>query len=53
MLRIATRIRSSNLEGEYAFGHTKLSGEWTRDVFDTQEVDHQLGLSFVWARRWW
>ena len=25
-----------NIEGEYAFGYTKFSGEWTRDVFDTQ-----------------
>ena len=121
--------RLLNIEAEYAFGYTKLSGEWTRDVFDTfvgrrvvsgwtmqarqtltprvfvhtrissieipptaalalvqsprfrsvdstvgyrlspevtlrvghtavegwrgTEVDHQLGLSMVWARRWW
>ena len=118
-----------NIEGEYAFGHTKVSGEWTRDVFDTQigrrvasgwtmqarqtltprvfvhtrfssieipptetlaallsprfwssdstvgylvspevtlrlghtalhgwsgaKVDHQIGLSIIWSRRWW
>jgi len=24
-----------NVEGEYAFGYTKISGEWTRDRFDT------------------
>ena len=118
-----------NIEGEYAFGYTKFSGEWTRDAFDTQvgrrvasgwtlqgrqtltprvfihtrfstmkvpptealatlpsprswsadstvgyllspevtlrlghaalkgwsstEVDHQVGLSIIWSRRWW
>ncbi len=118
-----------NIEGEYAFAYTKLSGEWTRDTFDTQvgrrvasgwtmqarqtltprvfvharfssitmpptdaladlpspqfwsadstvgyllspevtlrlghtalhgwsgaEVDHQVGLSIIWSRRWW
>ena len=30
--RIATVF---NLEGEYAIGHTRLSGEWVRDRFDT------------------
>jgi hypothetical protein len=24
-----------NIEGEYAFGYTKISGEWTRDRFET------------------
>ena len=119
-----------NVEGEYAFGYTKISGEWTHDRFDTPtgereargatlqvkqtltpriyvhtrataitspvtiaatgevpdrtswyadttagylvnadttvrlahaaikrwnvpSVDHQIGLSIVWARRWW
>jgi hypothetical protein len=118
-----------NLEAEYAIGHTKVSGEWTRDRFDlargpvaangwtlqaahaltprlfvhsratvieapsiaadgglrlrqyrsadstvgyrldpdvtlrighaavkrwrTSDVDHQVGVSLVWARRWW
>lgn len=26
--------RMVNLEAEYAFGYTRISGEWTRDVFD-------------------
>jgi len=26
--------RQLNVEGEYAFGYTRLSGEWTRDRFD-------------------
>lgn len=26
--------RQINVEGEYAFGYTRLSGEWTRDRFD-------------------
>ena len=119
-----------NIEGEYAFDYTKISGEWTRDRFDTvtgdrlatgwtlqakqtltprmyvhsratmmeslvttaipgilddgayravdttlgylvtpeatlrlghavmkrwnvSDVDHQIGLSIVWAKRWW
>jgi hypothetical protein len=28
-----------NVEGEYAFAYTKISGEWTRDVFETQAGD--------------
>ena len=28
-----------NLEGEYAFGHTRLSGEWVRDRFETGAGD--------------
>ena len=28
------RYRQLNVEGEYAFGYTRLSGEWTRDRFD-------------------
>jgi hypothetical protein len=28
-----------NIEGEYAFGYTKISGEWTRDRFDTPTGD--------------
>lgn len=29
------RIAVLNLEGEYAIGHTRISGEWTRTAFDT------------------
>jgi hypothetical protein len=28
-----------NVEGEYAFGYTKMSGEWTRDRFDAAAGD--------------
>ena len=28
-----------NMEGEYAFGYTKISGEWTRDRFETPTGD--------------
>jgi len=121
--------RLLNVEGEYAFAYTKISGEWTRDVFETTagevassgwtlqakqtltprvfvhtrfstvsspeaiayagssdrrfwtadstvgymvsseitlraghaalrgwggpEVDHQIGVSLIWSRRWW
>ena len=29
-----------NVEGEYAFGYTKISGEWTRDRFEMPTGDH-------------
>ena len=30
-----------NIEGEYAFGYTKISGEWTRDLFETPAGDRE------------
>ena len=30
-----------NVEGEYAFGYTKISGEWTHDRFDTPTGDRE------------
>jgi hypothetical protein len=30
-----------NVEGEYAFGYTKISGEWTRDRFETPTGDRE------------
>jgi hypothetical protein len=30
-----------NVEGEYAFGYTKISGEWTRDRFETPSGDRE------------
>jgi hypothetical protein len=30
-----------NVEGEYAFGYTKVSGEWTRDRFETPAGDRE------------
>jgi hypothetical protein len=32
--------RMLNVEGEYAFGYTRLSGEWTRDHFDMPSGQH-------------
>ncbi len=29
------QMTMAGIEGEYAFGYTKLSGEWLRDAFDT------------------
>jgi hypothetical protein len=33
--RDGLRYAMTNVEGEYAFGYTKISGEWTRDRIDT------------------
>jgi hypothetical protein len=32
---VSEPYRLLNVEGEYAFGYTKISGEWTRDRFET------------------
>ena len=29
----------ANIEAEYAFGHTRISGEWTRDTFESLASD--------------
>jgi hypothetical protein len=34
------RYQMLNAEGEFAFGYTKLSGEWTRDRFDVTSGTH-------------
>jgi hypothetical protein len=37
--RTGQRYGMLNVEGEYAFGYTKISGDWTRDRFDTAARD--------------
>jgi hypothetical protein len=36
---LSDRYKLINVEGEYAFGYTKISGEWTRDQFETPTGD--------------
>jgi hypothetical protein len=38
---VSDPYRLINLEGEYAFGYTKISGEWTRDRFETPTGNHE------------
>lgn len=39
----------TNVEGEYAFGYSKVSGEWTRDRIETSTGDR---ISSGWTVQW-
>jgi hypothetical protein len=44
--RTAATATVFNVEGEYAVGHTRLSGEWVRDRFDTP-TGHAVARGFT------
>jgi hypothetical protein len=46
-----TDYRMVNVEGEWAFGYTKISGEWNRSRFDTPTGDHTAHGLTVQARQ--
>ena len=41
------RARVLNIEAEYAVGHTRLSGEWVRDAFETEGATAVAGGFYV------